>query len=167
MMPARIKCFSALLMALLWAAASKAQSPQNQEQIVFKDTLYDLFVFDSLEHNIGVIWPNSPRQSCEVVKYFKYLGDEIVIIYDAFTSDPHFLSEYPRGPLQTNKVYALRFCFAHSPNGKQRHTLRKTIGFELHNGKRVYFSFSGLYMPEGQDMEGKDVPASIQPDNTR
>lgn len=107
-------------------------SPGN---IQFKDTLNEI-VTDSFAHNFGTVTklPNS------LVKYFEYIGTDSLFITRTWTSDPHYICKSPRGYLIPNKIYSITVCFA-QPYRKVRFT--KVMGFDLSNGSKIMFSFSG------------------------
>lgn len=106
---------------------------ENPNSIEFKDTLFSI-VTDSLSHNLGDI----PAVNNKLVKYFKYIGKESVSIVKAWTSDPHFICEYPIEPLVIGKIYSLTVCF--SNNGRLGH-FNKVMGFDLSSGERISFRF--------------------------
>jgi hypothetical protein len=106
---------------------------ENPNSIEFKDTLFSI-VTDSLSHNLGDI----PAVNNKLVKYFKYIGKESVCIVKAWTSDPHFICEYPNEPLVIGKIYSFSVCF--SNNGRVGH-FNKVMGFDLSSGERISFRF--------------------------
>ncbi len=77
----------------------------NAEAVVFKDTLYQI-AFDSLSNNLGNIVPSNEHN--RFIKYFKYIGTDSICIAMAWTSDPHFICEYP-------KEYLFPVKFIHAP----------------------------------------------------
>ena len=109
--------------------------------ITFKDTVFN-FAFDSISHNLGDIVPTNENN--RLVKYFKYIGTEPIVITRPWTDDPHFICEYPREPLIPNKIYSLTICFWHQDRqGK----MTKVMGFNLSDGNRISFKFTGTYLP--------------------
>jgi hypothetical protein len=108
--------------------------------MTFKDTVFN-FAFDSIAHNLGNIAPKNENN--RLVKYFKYIGTEPIVITRAWTGDPHFICEYPREPLIPNKIYSFTVCFWHLDRlGK----MTKVMGFDLSDGNRVSFMFTGTYL---------------------
>lgn len=109
--------------------------------ITFKDTVFN-FAFDSIAHNLGNIVPTNENN--RLVKYFKYIGTEPIIISGAWTGDPHFICEYPREPLIPNKIYSFTICFYHQDRqGK----MTKVMGFDLSDGNKILFKCTGTYLP--------------------
>jgi hypothetical protein len=107
--------------------------------IVFKDTVLN-FVFDSISHDLGDILPENNF----IVKYFKFIGDEPIIIRRAWTGDPHYICEYPTEPLIPNKIYSFKVCFCHQ--GRQGKMI-KLMGFDLNDYERITLVFKGTYLP--------------------
>ena len=109
--------------------------------ITFKDTVFN-FAFDSISHNLGNIVPINKNN--RLVKYFKYIGTEPIVLTSPWTGDPHFICEYPREPLIPNKIYSLTICFWHQDRqGK----MTKEMGFNLSGGNLIIFKFTGTYLP--------------------
>jgi len=109
--------------------------------MTFKDTVFN-FAFDSIAHNLGNIVPTNENN--RLVKYFKYIGKEPIVITRAWTGDPHFICEYPQEPLIPNKIYSFTICFWHQDRqGK----MAKVMGFDLSDGNRISFMFTGTYLP--------------------
>lgn len=109
--------------------------------MTFKDTIFN-FAFDSIAHNLGNIVPTNENN--HLVKYFKYIGTEPILITRAWTGDPHFICEYPREPLIPNKIYSFTICFWHE--GRQGKMV-KVMGFDLSDSNRILFTFTGTYLP--------------------
>lgn len=101
--------------------------------IVFKDTTFSI-VTDSLSHDLGDI----PAVNNELVKWFKYIGKEPVVIVKAWTNDPHFICGYPKEPLINGQIYSFTVCF--SNNGRIGR-FNKIMGFDLSSGERISFRF--------------------------
>jgi len=101
--------------------------------IVFKDTIFSI-VTDSLSHDLGDI----PAVNNKLVKWFKYIGKEPVVIVKAWTNDPHFICGYPKEPLINGEIYSFTVCF--SNNGRAGH-FNKIMGFDLSSGERISFRF--------------------------
>lgn len=128
------------------ASAQNPSFPQHNAdstKIIFKDTLHH-FVFDTLDNHLGTI----PSKNNRVVKYFKYLGTDSVHITRTWTSDPHFICKYPKELLIPHKIYSIQVCFFH--NGRQGH-FHKKMGFDLSNGNRILYRFTGQYSPLEKD----------------
>jgi len=107
--------------------------------IVFKDTTFSI-VTDSLSHDLGDI----PAINNKLVKWFKYIGKEPVIIVKAWTNDPHFICEYPNEPLINGNIYSFTVCFSnHGRVGR----LDKLMGFYLSSGERISFRFKANVIP--------------------
>ena len=107
--------------------------------LVFKDTLYNL-AFDSLKHDLGEIIPRNENN--RLTKHFIYVGNEPMSIIGTWTSDPHFICDWPKGPLIPYKVYAYTVCFWHE--GRQG-SMHKEMGFYLSNGEKITLIFTGKY----------------------
>ncbi|MEI6349085.1 MAG: hypothetical protein WCP69_14150 [Bacteroidota bacterium] len=122
-----------LLLNSIVVLSGQKTTTDNPNSIVFKDTLFSI-VTDLLNHNLGDI----PAVNNKLVKYFKYIGKESVCIVKAWTSDPHFICEYPIEPLVIGKIYSFTVCF--SNNGRVGH-FNKVMGFDLSSGERIYFRF--------------------------
>ncbi len=135
-----MKILFTLLIGLITHLALHAQTP-NTNQIVLKDTVLQ-FVFDSVHHNLG--WIN-PRKNARVTKHFKYVGTETVSITRAWTGDPHYICNYPKEPLKPNKTYTFSVCFSHK---NRAGVMSKQMGFDLSNGQKITFRFTGQYAPQ-------------------
>jgi len=109
--------------------------------VTFKDTVFNI-AFDSIAHNLGKIVPTNENNT--LVKYFKYIGKEPIVITRVWTGDPHFICEYPREPLIPNKIYSFTVCFWHK---ERQGKLHKRMGFNLSDGNIITFTFSGTYLP--------------------
>jgi acetolactate decarboxylase len=136
-----MKILFTLLIGLMTHFALYAQTTLAANRVVFKDTVLQ-FAFDSVRHNLG--WIN-PRKNARVTKHFQYIGTETVSITRAWTGDPHYICDYPRGPLKPNKTYAFSVCFSHK---KRTGILSKEMGFDLSNGEKMTFRFTGQYAPQ-------------------
>ena len=110
--------------------------------IVYKDTLGSIVV-DSLDHNLGLI-PPLDHNNTRVVKHFKYIGSDSVFITRTWTSDPHFICQFPKERLIPQVDYTLTICFAH--RGRQG-IMHKTMGFDLSDGTRIVLQFKGFNQP--------------------
>ena len=109
--------------------------------MTFKDTVFN-FAFDSISHNLGDIVPT--YENNRLVKYFKYIGTEPIVINRAWTGDPHYICIYPEEPLIPNKIYSFTICFYHQNRlGK----MTKTMGFDLSDGTQIYLTFTGTNLP--------------------
>jgi hypothetical protein len=120
----------------------KASDKQKQSaNIIFKDTLFNI-AFDSVSHDLGMIKPTNENN--KLVKYFKNIGRDTIVIARAWSGDPHYICEYPKEPLLPNRIYSFTVCFWHE--GRQGN-LNKTMGFDFSNGNKVSLKFSGKYLP--------------------
>ena len=117
----------------------------DSANLIFKDTLFNI-VFDSVSHDLGMIKPIHENSS--LVKHFKYIGKDTIVITRTWTGDPHFICEYPREALIPNKIYSIKICFWHE--GKQG-KMHKSMGFGLSDGNRVVLRFLGDYLPIDED----------------
>jgi hypothetical protein len=105
--------------------------------ISFRDTISNIAV-DSLSNNLGQIeiaLTNFPNQ---LVKYFKYIGIEPIFITRAWSGDPHFICKHPKEQLIPNKIYSFTVCIFPYPG-----FMCKTMGFDLSDGNRISFMFTG------------------------
>jgi hypothetical protein len=107
---------------------------QNNGKI-FADTLQDIAT-DSFSHDLG----NIPMLNNKLNKSFIYTGMDTVFIIRTWTGDPHYICEYPKGPIVKGKFYFFTVCFW---NEGRPGLFHKTMGFELSNGKRIAFIFKG------------------------
>lgn len=114
---------------------------QDTANISFRDTIFNIAV-DSISHNLGQIVPTNDNN--RLVKYFKYIGTEPIFITRAWTGDPHFICEYPKEQLIPNKIYSFTVCFWHQD---RQGSMTKIMGFDLSDGNRVSFKFTGTYIP--------------------
>jgi hypothetical protein len=117
--------------------------PEDTAGVVFKDTLFNI-AFDSVAHNLGHIQPVNKQN--RLVKYFKYVGTDPVLITRAWSGDPHYICDYPREPLVPNKIYSYTICFWHK--GRQG-KLNKLMGFNLSDGNSIVLRFTGEYVDVG------------------
>ena len=125
-----------IVLYILLCAISLITSAQTQN-IVLKDTIGD-FVFDALVTEMGTV----PQKNSNLVKYFKYIGSDSVIIFRAWTGDPHYICEYPALQiLKKDSIYSFAVCFWHQNRQGQFH---KIMGFDFSNGQRVSLVFKGF-----------------------
>jgi hypothetical protein len=117
-----------------------AHAIMGQSRVQFRDTS-GVIVADSFHHNSGRI----PMFNNRLVKYFKIIGKDTLYIRNAWTGDPHYICEYPREPLIPGKTYSITICFWYEgrPGFYQ-----KAMGFDLSNGDRATYIFSGFVVPE-------------------
>lgn len=109
--------------------------------ITFRDTIFNI-AFDSISHHLGNIVPSNKNN--RLVKYFKYIGKEPIFIKKTWTSDPHFICEYPKELLMPNKIYSFTICFWHQD---RQGNMTKVMGFDLSDGNRISLKFTGTYIP--------------------
>lgn len=109
--------------------------------ITFRDTVFNIAV-DSISNNLGQIVPTNDNN--RLVKYFTYIGTEPIFITRAWTGDPHFICEYPKEQLIPNKIYSFTVCFWHQG---RKGNMTKIMGFDLSDGNRISFKFTGTYIP--------------------
>jgi hypothetical protein len=119
--------------------AQKTTATAKQSNIIFRDTVGN-FVFDSVSHNLGrkVFAPGNQS----LVKHFKYIGKNPVIIASAFTSDPHYICKYPTEPLKTGQVYSFTVCFTTIVG-----VMYKVMGFVLPDEQRISLTFKAEGLP--------------------
>lgn len=122
---------------IFWFAKAQAQKPNG---LIFGDTSA-LFVCDSFQNNMGLVNPDNSHFS----KAIKYIGPDSIFIVKSYTNDPHFICEYPKGPLTSGHVYLVKFCFFHK-NGVG--VFNKNMGFILSNNEKVKFRFRGCVKKE-------------------
>ena len=110
----------------------------SSNNIKFADTLHSI-VTDSFVHDLGTI----PTRDTLLVKYFKYVGSDKdpVYITGTWTSDPFWISEYPKGALKKGEIYSITICFLFSNRGNGG--FEKAMGFYLTNGEQTKFVFKG------------------------
>jgi hypothetical protein len=131
-------CFS---ISLAFQAQNKTITNATTDtiQYTFRDTLGN-FVLDSATHNLGQI--SQSKENNKLVKHFKYIGKEPIVITRAWTGDPHYICEYPKEPLVFNQVYSFTVCFWHR-YGQDK--LNKKMGFRLSDGSTITLLFIGQY----------------------
>ena len=100
---------------------------KDLEGIHFRDTIA-MMVFDSTTTRMYG-WPS---KDVRMVKYFKYIGDEPIIIVQAYTGDPHFICDFPREPLIKDHIYSFKICFSFHSRGGPFH---KQMGLVIVTGK--------------------------------
>lgn len=130
-----MKNFILLLFSSLIISSTHAQTEQ-QISIAFKDS-FQFFVTDSFLHDVGVV----PDSNSKIIKHFKYIGSEAVIIQRTFTGDPHFIGRWPKEPLIPGKVYSFTVYFYHKHRSGY---FKKRMGFILSNNERISFIFKGF-----------------------
>ena len=67
--------------------------------------------------------------------------DSILFIERAFTSDPHYICDWPKEALQSGVVYEFSVCYVRKIGPD-----RKTMGFIMSNGTRVSFRFKSHWL---------------------
>ena len=117
----------------------------DYEAVVFRDTVYNI-AFDSLSNDLGNIIPSNAHN--RFIKHFKYIGTDSIRIAAAWTSDPHFICEYPQEYLVPGKIYSCTVCFWHE---ERQGVMHKTMGFDLSDANRITFTFTGKYLPISKD----------------
>lgn len=111
-------------------SGNKSVAPQEP---VFSDTLHGIAT-DGFTIDFGTIAAFPSR----FAKSFKYTGKEPVVITRSWTSDPHFICEYPKEPLMQGKTYTFKVCFS-----QRCGPFNKTMGFDLSDGSSIPFRFKG------------------------
>lgn len=133
-------------MATIHAFGQIQKSSKNQldtSSITFRDTIFNI-AFDSIKHDLGKIIPSNENGNDKLLKHFKYLGTDSIYITKAWTGDPHFICEYPHEILIPNKIYSFTTCFWHEG---RKGKMTKVMGFDLSDGNRISFTFTGTYLP--------------------
>jgi hypothetical protein len=92
---------------------------------------------DSFVHDLGLVAPRNGY----LIKKIKIVGNEPVVISSPWTSDPHFICDYPREPMLPSRIYFFKVCFYFE--GRGGYLFNKMMGFELSNGQRISFQFRG------------------------
>lgn len=148
-----------ILCAINYSAYSQMlrynQPISDTNSIVFADTIQNI-VTDSLEHNIGIV----PQTRGGLTKYFKYTGVEDVYIRKPFTSDPHFICEYPKEPLVSGKIYSFEVCFTHI---NRLGCFNKSMGFILSNDSVIIFRFTGEVTSSDKDDSSVEIDKNENP----
>lgn len=111
-------------------SGNKATIPQEP---VYLDTLHGI-VTDGFTVDFGTVKALPPR----FIKEFKYVGKKPVVITRSWTSDPHFICDYPKEPLMPGKTYSFTVCFVNRCG-----PLNKTMGIDLSDGSTIPFRFKG------------------------
>lgn len=129
-----------IVFLILFNTQSYCQNKNNKASaIIFKDTI-EGFVFDSINNRLG---DRIESQNTKMIKHFKYLGKDTLFINKQSSGDPHFICEFPNGPIFPHKTYSFAICFWHQ---HQKGYLNKTMSLEFSNGKQVFFNFKGRYL---------------------
>ncbi len=105
------------------------------DTILFRDTESEIAT-DSLIHDFGEV----QNKNMEIIKHFRYIGENSVFIKKTWTEDPHYICSYPTEILTPNQTYSFKVCF-HLKNRKG--VFKKRMGLVLSNGKRIAFTFKG------------------------
>lgn len=107
--------------------------------IVFKDTIGD-FLVDAIFNDLGEI----TYRDNSLIKYFKYIGNDTIHLVN-INDDPHFITEFTDYNLVKNQVYQLSVIFNFdSINGN----FNSSMGFQLSNGEKIMFEFTGSYIKQ-------------------
>lgn len=119
-------------------AQSVRVTEQQPVEIFFKDTIYHLAI-DSTFHRIADI-----QKPCNfhIEKKMKNIGDSPILLSHVFTSDPHFICEYPTEPILPGKIYSFKVCFTFSVIKGMREW-REVMGFVLTTGEVINLKFQG------------------------
>jgi len=110
------------------------QIPQNLEfkdtsgWLVFDDGIIELDTFDTDTFNT------------RMKRYFKFIRKEPLVITRAFTSDPHFICNYPKEPLVPGGIYSYSICFYVKGSRGRMH---KVMGFDLSDKSKSYIRITG------------------------
>ena len=110
-------------------------SPAQKDGRIYADTLQGIAT-DSFSHDLG----NIPLVNNKLTKPFIYTGTDTLFIIRPWTGDPHYICEYPEGPIVKGNIYLFTICFW---NEGRPGLFHKTMGFELSNGKMIAFIFKG------------------------
>jgi hypothetical protein len=130
-----------ITVSVLFASTLGAQTPPAGKAVTLSDTSFS-FVTDSFNHNLGKVrWIDTT-----ITKYFRYIGTDTAIIVQTFTSDPYFICEWPKDKLIPGEVYSFKVCFNFT--GKTA-SFNKAMGFQLANGEKITYTFSGTVIPKG------------------
>jgi hypothetical protein len=122
--------------------AGSGTTANDAANIRYRDTL-GFIVMDSFLHNFGNI-PPVDHNNTRVVKHFKYIGSDSVFISRTWTSDPHFICQFPKERLIPQVDFTLTICFAHR---RRQGIMHKTMGFDLSDGTRFVLQFKGYNQP--------------------
>lgn len=137
-----MKSLAAFIIFILLApfnAASQQISYTEVESIpVFRDTVGPL-AFDSIFHRMVTI---SQPVNFHIEKKLKNIGKVPVIISSTFTSDPHFICDYPREPILPGRTYSFKVCFTF-PSIRQKYHWQKIMGFVLSDSTIIQLHFEG------------------------
>jgi hypothetical protein len=137
----RMKLINLFIILLIFCTPVFSQNNSYnipEPEIIFRDTV-EMLAFDSATHSLST---TNKTVNFRIVKHFKNIGQSPVIISQAFTSDPHFICEYPREPMIQGKVYAFKVCFTFTSSSVDYHW-KKTMGFILSDEKRIDLHFEG------------------------
>ena len=108
------------------------------DEIKFRDTIFDC-VTDSLVSTLHIKILKGNTNFSSAKKPFKYIGNDKVFIEAATTQDPHYICEYPNEPLEKEKIYYLKICFAFGSIG----SFQKRMYLHLSNGKLITLTYQG------------------------
>jgi len=142
-MASKFKTFlSSLCIVISSSYSLTALCQSDVSTIIFRDTIFE-FAFDSLSNNLGEITTMNFNQKSRIVKHFKYLGSDTVFILKAWTTDPHYICDYPKTRLIPNQIYSFKVCFYHQSHGG---SMNKSMGFIISNGQNILMRFKGRYV---------------------
>lgn len=117
---------------------SETQSAIESE-FKFRDTVYGIAI-DSLNNDLGLITPVD--EPIYFLKHFTYTGTNEIWITKTWTSDPHYICDYPKEKLIPNKIYSLKICLSHKSRSGM---VNKQLGFYLSDGHMIQLHLKGHY----------------------
>ncbi len=124
-------------------AQQKERLDTDTSLVQFKDTI-DVLAFDSATHILPSVTIHQGNFS--IVKHFKNIGHHPVFIESTYTTDPHFICNYPQEPIMPGKTYAFKICFTFGSGSAFNYHWRKTMGFVLSDSTRIPLQFEGEVM---------------------
>ena len=81
-----------LFFSIQQAFCQNTPPSEIEENIIFKDTAEN-FVFDSIVNNFNEL------TNSKLIKHFKYIGEDPVVVLGKKSGDPYFICDYPRDPI--------------------------------------------------------------------
>ncbi len=112
---------------------ANAQKPDSLPPIESLTDTVGNFGTDSFVHHFGEV---SQFDSRPLYKPMVYIGSDTIHFVRAFTSDPHFICGYPKGPIVPNQVYWIKICMHRM---RRVGPSRKTMGLQTNTGERFNF----------------------------
>jgi hypothetical protein len=136
----QITCLALLPVFLYGQESGSVSATTPCASTGWQDTVAGI-VTDSFFHRLGAM----PMRNTRLRIPFQYVGKDPVQISRTWTNDPHYISSYPREPLEAGKWYQLEISFYLKDRPGY---FSKMMGFILSNGENIRFKFTGTVLPD-------------------